>query len=101
MGEFPEVAIFRRFAALNAQNLLYLQAELKDLEVTLRQAAEEDERSAHPDRVEYSVDWFALKDSIERHAEEGNDGKQWQTMLEIRSKLKEYSKKSKIQWFCI
>jgi hypothetical protein len=32
MGASPEIAIFRRFGALNAQNLLYLQAELVHLE---------------------------------------------------------------------
>lgn len=90
MGEFPEVGIFRRFGALNAQNLLYLQAELKDLEITLRQVAEEDELSRDPDKVQYSVNWFALKESIEGEAD-SNDGKQWRTILEIRDKLKEYS----------
>jgi len=28
MGPHPELAIFRRFSTLNAQNLLYLQTEL-------------------------------------------------------------------------
>jgi hypothetical protein len=31
MGQYSEMAIFRRFGALNAQNLLYLQAELVQL----------------------------------------------------------------------
>jgi hypothetical protein len=43
MGEFPEVAILRRFSALSAQNLLYLQAELRQLEVDLRKYAQEDD----------------------------------------------------------
>jgi hypothetical protein len=36
MAFYPEVAIFRRFGALNAENLLYLQAELQDLEIALQ-----------------------------------------------------------------
>jgi hypothetical protein len=39
MGAHPEVAVFRRFGALNAQNLLYLQAELTHLELELRSTA--------------------------------------------------------------
>ncbi|TVY81624.1 hypothetical protein LSUE1_G004823 [Lachnellula suecica] len=90
MGDFPEVAALRRFSALSAQNLLYLQAEIRQLEVDLRKYAEEDETSQHPDRKVYSVDWFALKDSCKETADEGNDGRQWQTILEIREKLERY-----------
>jgi hypothetical protein len=35
MGKNPELAIFRRFSALNAKNLLYLQAEHVNLEARL------------------------------------------------------------------
>jgi hypothetical protein len=34
MGAYLEVAIVRRFAALNTQRILYLQAELIHLETT-------------------------------------------------------------------
>jgi len=36
MGTDPEFAIYRKFAALNAQNLLYYQAELMGLEAEKR-----------------------------------------------------------------
>ena len=42
----PEVAIFRRFGAMNARNLLYLQAELTDLEAALLQTERRD--NVHP-----------------------------------------------------
>jgi hypothetical protein len=90
MGEYPEVAVFRRFGALNAQNLLYLQAELKDLETSLRNYALEDQNSGHPERIFYSKDWFTLKNSCDA-TYEGADGNQWSTILSIRAKLKEYS----------
>jgi hypothetical protein len=90
MADIPEAAIFRRFSALSAQNLLYLQAELRNLEVDLRQYAAEDDESQHPTRMEYSREWFALKVSGEEGAGEGNDGRQWETALDIRRKLEEY-----------
>ena len=91
MGEFPEVAIFQRFGALNAQNMLYLKAELKHLEDKLRKYAKDDEASAHVDRSVYSRDWYTLKESCNELADEGNNGRQWQTILEIRKVLREYS----------
>lgn len=90
IGDFPEVSVLRRFSALSVQNLLYLQAELRILELDLRKFAEEDDTSPHPHRKVYSVDWFALKESCDDDTEEGNDGRQWETMLGIRSKLEEY-----------
>ena len=36
MGSWSDVAIFRRFANLNAENLLFLQAELLHLEQELQ-----------------------------------------------------------------
>ena len=51
---------------------------------------EEDDNSLHEDRRVYSLDWFALKNSGGESAEEGNDCRQWQTVLEIREKLEVY-----------
>lgn len=90
MGDFPEVAIVRRFSALSAQNILYLQAELRNLEFDLRKYAHEDDTSSHPLRQIYSLDWYALQDSCDEMAGEGNDGRQWKTILEIRRKLEAY-----------
>ena len=82
MGAHPEVAIYRRFGALNAQNLLYLQAELVDLENQLRDC---ERSSASSDKAR---DWKALKDSA---ALPDPEGKQWRTFSAIRKKLDEYS----------
>jgi hypothetical protein len=92
MGAHPEVAIFRRFGALNAQNLLYLQAELVFLEHKLRDLAHKDSVSGHPQRREYSGCWYLLNDSITTTASVGEDGEQWKTFLQIRQKLWQYSK---------
>lgn len=88
MANVPDLAIFRRFQALNLQNLLYLQAELVHLEGQLEQAAAADAQSADARCKLYSRDWFTLRSS---HAIPDCDGRQWAIFLDIRSKLKEYS----------
>jgi hypothetical protein len=89
MGRYPEVAITRRFGALNARNLLYMQAELTVLENRLRELSVENEASTDPDRRAYSRDWETLYSSM---STEGGDGRQWETMIQIRDLLKQYSK---------
>lgn len=61
MGAYPEVAIVRRFARLNAQNILYLQAELVHLESRLNELEDQDKDSSDPDRTDCALDWFALR----------------------------------------
>ena len=89
MGAHSELAIFRRFRTLNAQNLLYLQAELVHLEHKLRQCVEADISSGHVDRTIYDRDWQSLAES---EASPGGNREQWETVLRIRNVLKEYSK---------
>jgi hypothetical protein len=86
MGLCPEKAMFRRFGALNAQMLLYMQAELGYLEKELRKIEMEDNKSDDPQRVEYNKDCLFLI-----YAEAGND-KQRELVMEIMAKLKAYSK---------
>ena len=82
----PEYAIFRRFGALNAENLLYLQAELTDLEISLRQQQKVDSESGHARKSKYSRSWYPLSISKSH-----GDTTQLDIVLEIRKKLKEYS----------
>ena len=84
--------IFRRFCALNVQNLLYMQAELSDLELDLKDIAAEDQyadpaKPFNQGRRNYSTSARALRESAH-----GGDGLQWKKMLEIRKVLQEYSK---------
>jgi hypothetical protein len=86
IASHPELGIYRRFAALNAQNILYLQAELHGLEHELKQYASEDAAASSDEtRKLYSRDWQTLAESPEE------DRRQWNTMCRIRVKLKEYS----------
>ncbi|KAE9374805.1 hypothetical protein N431DRAFT_557033 [Stipitochalara longipes BDJ] len=85
MHRNSETAIFRQFSTLSIKNLLYLQAELVELEYGLSQLAEQDKRSDHPNAQYYTRDWWYL-----RHSARDGDAAQWQKVLEIREKLKEY-----------
>lgn len=86
MGLHPEMAIFRAFMALNTKNLLYLQAELVELERDLEVISELDGKSGSSQKEAYARNWSALS----RSAEQG-DGLQLQKVLTIREKLKQYS----------
>ena len=87
MGPNTEVAIFRRFGALNTLNLLGLQSELVDLEAQLSDISREDDTSDDPNRATYSERFWVLRESLE-----DGDDLQWQTQLNIRRKLLEYSR---------
>lgn len=88
MSAYPEFAIVRRFRALHLQNILYLQAELVELESQLRAREQENVRSE--DRTKYfsARDWFTL--STDRPEEDGTVT-QWDLFLQLRAKLREYS----------
>jgi hypothetical protein len=90
MGMVPEMAILRRFGALSAEDLLFRQAELVELERSLREYQKEDKESSHEDRERYGFNWDTLRRSADEDAAPGNDGSQWETILEIREKLKDY-----------
>jgi hypothetical protein len=87
----PSVAIFYRFRAANALNLLGLQAEISRLESKLLQATIQDEMGP-PNSIKkrYQYDWTSLQDG------ESGNSKQRQLILELRERLKEYSKHSSI-----
>jgi regulator of replication initiation timing len=82
MGRQDEYAIFRRFRMLNAQNLLFLQAELTHLEAELFSLVQQNSSN----RLEPSRDWWALY-----HSEETDDVEQWDKIMENREKLERYS----------
>ena len=85
MAIHGETAILRSFASLGFRNVLYLQAELIELEAEHQALAKADKGSLNPCRTLYDKHWWLLSRS-ELH---GN-GEQWQKWLEIRSKLKEF-----------
>ena len=86
IGAHQEMASFRRFAALNAKNLLYMQAELVHLEAELKDIEHNDRYSGQGEKKFFEFSLITLKDSSGTE----ND-LQWRKVLEIRNKLKEYS----------
>ena len=82
----PEAAIYRRFGALNAQNLLYFQGELMDLEERLAEQQVLDNNARKGRKSEYAKNWYCLQDS-----EVDGDTEQLDLVLKIRETLKEYS----------
>ena len=87
LGNHDGLAIYRRFATLNAQNLLYLQSELIILEDELKRLTFADDRSESEQRRSFRKDIGALKANPSNEVE----GQQWRKVLEVREKLKEYS----------
>src|SRR5437762_11474742 len=61
MGSWSDVAIFRRFANLNAENLLFLQAELLHLEHELQKVREEATRREDEKMQLAMRSWWDLK----------------------------------------
>jgi len=82
----PELAIFRRFGALNAENILYFQAELVSLEQSLRKQQKADSESGHERRSKYALNWYQLSSSGDH-----GDTTQLDLVLRIRQTLKDYS----------
>lgn len=79
--------MLKQYRDLAVQDLLYLQAELCDLQYDHAQQALADSQQQDFRRV-YDREWWHLQSDVSR----GGDGKQWQLALQIRSKLREYCK---------
>lgn len=85
----PGLSFFRRFAKLNAKNLLYLQAEIANLEAELGEIIRADKRSGHPKAKNYALCVLDLKNSTRES--EPACRVQWEKFQELRKLLEEYS----------
>lgn len=81
-----EAAMFRRFDTLQVKVLLYMKAELVNLEAELRQMETDGKFSADPSKTAYPFSVYDLRDS----ACSGNVT-QWTKYQEIQGKLQAYS----------
>jgi len=117
MAKIPERMILRRFGTLNAQNLLYYQAELTQLEAQYRKMEKDNcgledktrEQGKNPEsgtnmvptseteptseiepvrRLKCSRNWWALAEWPDRSVEEK---KQWELFQRIRVVMEKYS----------
>ena len=81
--------IFRKFGKSANRDLLYLQAEIAQLEDELSGLSIRD-RNTNGERGFYDRNWYLLSTSKAR----GCDGEQWEKIIEIRRKLREYCAKT-------
>jgi hypothetical protein len=82
----PQTGIYRRFDALNARHILYLQAELSILENSLRRIEREDQ-TKEKGRLRYAVDYQRM---LETPNDE--DKTQLELIMKMHEKLRQYSK---------
>ncbi|KAI4943407.1 hypothetical protein J4E91_009316 [Alternaria rosae] len=89
MGEFPDVAIFRRFGSLSALNLMRLQAELIEIEEALQLQQLRDDEAGQPGE-RYSISFSEL--NLEKATKKGEQGHPNQMALleSARTKLITY-----------
>lgn len=85
----PQTAIYRRFDALNARHILYLQAELCILEKQLRVMEHKDKEKDKEGRLGYAVDYQRM---LETQKSQGKE--QLVLIRKMHRKLNEYSE----QW---
>lgn len=85
MGVFPELAVFRRFGDISARNLLCLQAELPLLHNNLLEVERLDKKTKGHIYAKNFYELFKLREVKE-------DREQWDLILRLREKLKEYGK---------
>ncbi|KAF2146401.1 uncharacterized protein K452DRAFT_341048 [Aplosporella prunicola CBS 121167] len=93
MADMPTASIFRSFAALNLQNLLYMQAELQDLEKELLKLQAKDAAAGNESirRRNYARDWWSLQRSGIKGRLSEDDPIQWRVAVMIRDKLQKYN----------
>ena len=89
--------IYRRFDQLSARNLLYLQAEIAELESLMRGYDYDDLKARDSVALESHTDWRSFERYGTQTDHEGNfiyprEAKRMRAVLEIREKLKIYRK---------
>ena len=89
MGRQPQLAIFRRFGTLTNANLLYLQAEIAELENQLTFVQDEDRQSDDDARQKYFRSWHQLSNSA--RLDPGRpERKQYELIKRLRELMAEY-----------
>lgn len=72
--KLPETTAFRHFGALSAKYLFYGQAELVELERSLRKYQQEDKESGYEDCKRYAFDWEKFWRGGDDDAPDRNNG---------------------------
>ncbi|KAK7999403.1 hypothetical protein PG990_012003 [Apiospora arundinis] len=80
-----DYVMLRQFRELAVRDLLYLQAEICELELELKDQGIQDANESD-ERQYYDREWWLLNHGEER----GTGGEQWKLVLRVRAKLREY-----------
>ncbi|KAK8074745.1 hypothetical protein PG997_009408 [Apiospora hydei] len=88
MGDYPKVAIFKRFSSLSTLSLLHMQAELEVLQKELQEQVKVD--SLDPNRARCDLNWQDLISSASCADDEGS--RQWEILQKITKLLHDYRK---------
>ncbi|KAL2845647.1 hypothetical protein BJY01DRAFT_234862 [Aspergillus pseudoustus] len=86
MASDKGLSIFRSFKKLNAKNLLYLQAEIVNVETELEGLIEADLTSNDNVREQFSTSVYYLKEGLDQGQSE-----QWEKVLQLRELLDKYN----------
>ncbi|KAJ4384871.1 hypothetical protein N0V86_000474 [Didymella sp. IMI 355093] len=87
MGVLPEVAMFRRFGAPDARNLLYMQGDSHRLEKELEEAEADDAKSKEGEKRLYARNGCWITADAENR---NDDARQYDLIKKMRELLKEY-----------
>ena len=83
-------SIYRRYERLAARNLLYLQAELRELELELEEFDRDDAQGDVEDMLA-AMNWQDASDSpTEDHYPNVKEARRKQLILRLRAKIQEY-----------
>ncbi|KAI0527818.1 hypothetical protein F5B22DRAFT_5248 [Xylaria bambusicola] len=89
MGQQPQLAIFRRFGTLANANLLYLQAEIVELENHLKLVQDEDSQTNDDARQKYFQSWNRL--SYSACLKPGSpEREQYELIMKLRELMAQY-----------
>jgi len=89
MGRIPTMMVVRRFRSLNVRNLLYLQAELADIEEQLIACEKEDANNQNS--VGKRLHPRDFRSILDVSTSQDEDQKQLKLIRRMQEKLKEYS----------
>lgn len=92
MGIHPELGIFRRFSTLGFENLLYFQAELAQLEVSLRTIQEQDRKSGDEQRRRHGRAWSELSRPADSETQDNIGKEQYNLIMRLRAVMGQYGK---------
>ncbi|KAI1079385.1 hypothetical protein F5B20DRAFT_571101 [Whalleya microplaca] len=92
ISRHPELSIYQRYDTLANENLLFYQAELAQVESSLRYVQERDRKSGDESCKQYAVSWYRLSQSANLEDPNCIEGEQYQLIMKLRELMAGYQK---------